>query len=134
MHRVCKCTSRFNRELPSHFYFDCGVNRSPRIKLFVKERIVCRSVSGPSTGCWRQREHRTHHLPSCIPALTATTIVPLYHYSLGRWRPDIPLVMTNTRWRTYVTTTLYLQYQKKLIRDQIRKSATSPVLGRFQCH
>ena len=28
----------------------------------------------------------------------------------------------------------YLQYQKKII-DQIRKSATSPVLqGRFQCH
>ena len=29
----------------------------------------------------------------------------------------------------------YLQYQKKLMCDQIRKSATSPVFqGRFQCH
>ena len=29
----------------------------------------------------------------------------------------------------------YLQYQNKIICDQIRKSATSPVLqGRFQCH
>ena len=29
----------------------------------------------------------------------------------------------------------YLQYQKKIICDQMRQSATSPVLqGQFQCH
>ena len=37
--------------------------------------------------------------------------------------------------RPWANNVLYLQYHKKIICDQIRKSGTSPVLqGRFQCH
>lgn len=38
------------------------------IKLFVKERIVCRSVMEPSAIRRCQRKHWTHHLSICIPA------------------------------------------------------------------
>ena len=47
-----------------------------RNKMFVKEHIVCRSVSGQVS-----TQHRTHHLQSCVPArgpLTTATCGPLY--------------------------------------------------------
>ena len=47
----------------------------------------------------------------------------------------VKIMRENLRHDHVLITVIYLQYQKKIICDQIGKTATSPVLqSRFQCH